>query len=327
MKAMVFTEYGSPDLLELKEVEKPTAADDQVLVKIHASSINEWDWSFISGKPFINRLAYGLRKPKKPILGADIAGVVEAIGANVKNFKPGDEVFADQWNAWGGFAEYVCATENVLVRKPANLTFVQAAAVPQAGILALHGLRASGQIKPGQKVLINGGGGGVGTFAIQVAKSIGTEVTAVDHTCKLETMRSIGADHVIDYTREDFTKNGQQYDLILDVAGYRSISDYRSALNASGIYVMVGGGSGRIFQALLSGLWGWITRRSRKIRVLVTRSGEDLADLKGLIEDGKVLPVIDSYYPLEEIPAAYRRFETGHHNGKIVITLEQDTQV
>lgn len=324
MKAVLFTEYGSPDLLELKEIEKPSPGDDEVLVKVYASSINEWDWNFIHGKPFSNRLAYGLRKPRKRILGADIAGRVADVGANVRKFQIGDEVFADQWDAWGGFAEYVCAGEEVLVRKPVNLTFAQAAAVPQAGILALHGLQSTGEIKPGQRVLVNGAGGGVGTFAIQIAKSIGTEVTGVDHTCKLETMRSLGADHVIDYTREDFTKSGQQYDLILDVAGYRSISDYKRALSVAGIYVMVGGASGRIFQAMFLSLWGWVTRKSRKIRVLVTRSGEDLAYLKGLIEAGNVVPVIDSHYPLSEVPAAYRRFGEGHHTGKIVITLDED---
>ena len=325
MKAMLFTEYGSPDFLALKEVKTPIPADDEVLVRVHASSINEWDWSFLYGKPFLNRFAYGLRKPRKPILGADVAGVVAAVGKAVTRFQPGDEVFADQWDAWGAFAEFVCIKEDILVLKPENLAFHDAAAVPQAGMLALHGLHTTGQIKPGQKVAINGAGGGVGTFAIQIAKAVGTEVTAVDHTCKVEIMRSLGADHVVDYTREDFTKGGQQYDLILDVAAYRSISDYKKALRPAGIYVMVGGASGRIIQALLMNLWGFMTRSSKKVRVLISRSNEDLARLKVLIENGSVVPVIDSSYPLEKLPAAYRHYETGSHIGKIIITMKQDT--
>ena len=324
MKAMIFTEYGSPDVLQLKDVEKPTPADDEVLVRVRASSVNEWDWSFLHGKPFTNRLGYGLTKPRKRILGADIAGKVEAVGKNVKQFQPGDEVFGDLWDTWGCFAEYVCAAENVLALKPANLTFEEAAAVPQAGMLALQGLCTTGEIEPGKKVLINGAGGGVGTFAIQIAKSIGTVVTGGDHTCKLDVMRSLGADHVIDYTRENFTKNGQQYDLILDVAGYRSIFDYKRALSPTGIYVMVGGASSRIFQALFLWLWGSITRSGKKIRVLVTRSEKDLAALKILLEAGTIVPVIDSTFPLSGVPEAYRYYGVGQHKGKIVINLEPD---
>ena len=220
MKAIVCTKYGSPDVLQLKEVAKPIPEDNEVLVEVHAASVNDWDWGLLRGKPFLNRLLFGLLKPKIKILGSDIAGRVEAVGRNVKQFQPGDEVFGDiSGCGWGGFAEYVCARENALALKPASMTFEEAAAVPQAAVLALQGLRDKGQIQPGQKVLINGAGGGVGTFAVQIAKSFGAEVTGVDSTRKLDMVRSIGADHVIDYTQEDFTQSGQRYDLILDVDG------------------------------------------------------------------------------------------------------------
>jgi NADPH:quinone reductase-like Zn-dependent oxidoreductase len=234
MKAIVYTEYGPPAVFQLKEIEIPAPRDDEVLVKIHAASVNSWDWELLSKKP--SMVSLGSRSnPKYKILGADIAGRVEAVGANVKQFKPGDEVFGDLCQSgWGGFAEYVCARENALALKPASMTFDEAAAVPQAGLLALQGLRNKGQIQPGQKVLINGAGGGVGTFAIQIAKSFGAEVTGVDSTMKLDKMRSIGADHVIDYTQEDYTKSGQRYDLILDVKANRSIFDYKRALRRKG---------------------------------------------------------------------------------------------
>lgn len=240
MKAVVYTKYGPPDVLELKEIEKPIPKDDEVLIKVHGASVNSWDWDLLRGTPFLNRLFFGLLKPKYKILGADIAGRVEVVGRNVKQFLPGDEVFGDLCECgWGGFAEYVCARENALALKPASMTFEEVAAVPQAAVMALQGLRDQGQIQPGQKVLINGAGGGVGTFAVQIAKSFGAEVTGVDSTSKLDMMRSIGADQVIDYTQEDFTQNGQRYDLILDAAAYRSIFDYKRALSPKGIFVVV----------------------------------------------------------------------------------------
>lgn len=323
MRAIVFTEYGSPDLLQLKEVPKPTPKEDEILVKVHASSINSWDWEFQSGRSFINRLLYGLLKPKpdKQILGADIAGAIETVGKNVTRFQPGDEVFGDLWDRWGGFAEYACARESALELKSANSTFEEAAAVPQAGVLALQGLRKTGRIQPGQKVLINGAGGGVGTFAVQLAKLTGTEVTGVDSTHKLEVVRSVGADHVIDYTQQDFTHNGQRYDLILDVHGFRSMFDCKRALSPNGAYAMVGGAVPRIFQALFLGLWDSITG-SQKFRLVAEGPNKGLADLKELIEAGKVVPVVDGRYKLSEAPEAFRYFVAGRHKGKVVIAVE-----
>ncbi|MGB2826828.1 MAG: NAD(P)-dependent alcohol dehydrogenase, partial [Dehalococcoidales bacterium] len=285
MKAIVYERYGSPDVLELKEVEKPILKDNEVLVKVHAASVNDWDWGLLRGTPFVNRLLFGLLKPHK-ILGGDIAGRVEGVGRNVKQLQPGDEVFGDLSGCgFGGFAEYVCARENALVLKPASMTFEEAAAVPQAAILALRGLRDKGQIQPGQKVLINGAGGGAGTFAVQIAKSSGAEVTGVDSTRKLDIMRSIGADHVIDYTQEDFTKNGQRYDWILDFAAYHSIFDYKRALSPRGIYVMVGGSSARIFQVMFLGPLISMTT-SKKMGVLMHKPNKDLAFMKELFEAG-----------------------------------------
>jgi NADPH:quinone reductase-like Zn-dependent oxidoreductase len=240
MKAIVYTKYGLPDVLQLKEVEKPIPKDDEVLIKVHAASLNSSDWEFLTGKPPYIRL-WGLLKPKYKILGSDIAGRVEAVGKNVKQFEPGDEVFGDIMYRWGGFAEYVCASEDALMLKPESMTFEEVAAVPQAATLALQGLRYKGQIQPGQRVLINGAGGSAGTFAVQLAKYFGAEVTGVDSTRKLDMMRSIGADQVIDYTQEDFTQNGQRYDLILDFKAYRSIFDCKRALSPKGIYVMTAG--------------------------------------------------------------------------------------
>lgn len=240
MKAIVFTEYGSPDVLELREVEKPTPKDDEVLVRVHAASVNDWDVGALRGTPFVNRVLFGLLKPKKRILGSDIAGRIEAVGKDVLQFQPGDEVFGDLSGDWGGFAEYVCARENALVLKPASMTFEQAAAIPQAALLALQGLRDKGHIQPGQRLLLNGAGGGVGTFAIQIARLYGAEVAAVDSGEKLDMLRSLGAAHVIDYTRDDFTKAGPRYDLILDVKTNRSMFAYASALRPDGTYVTVG---------------------------------------------------------------------------------------
>jgi len=323
MKAIVFTEYGPADRLQVKEVAKPTPKDDEVLVKVHASSINSWDWEFQSGTSFINRLLFGLFKPKpeKQIPGADIAGTVEAVGNNVTRFQIGDDVFGDLWDSWGGFAEYACAPERSLELKPVHSTFMEAAAVPQAGVLALQGLRKTGQIQPGQKVLINGAGGGVGTFAVQLAKLDGAEVTGVDKAHKLDVVRSVGADHVIDYTKEDFTQNGQRYDLILDVQGVRSMFDYKRALSSHGTYAMVGGAMPRILQALLFGLWGSITG-GQQFRIVAEGPNKGLADLKALIEAGKVIPVIDKRYELDEVPEALRYCTEGRHAGKVVIDIE-----
>ncbi len=326
MKAMVRTKYGPPDVLQLKEVAKPTPKDNEVLIKVRAASVNDWDWGLLRGKPFMNRLVFGLLKPKIKILGGDIAGRVEAVGRNVKQLQPGDEVYGDLSGCgFGGFAEYVCARENALVLKPAGMTFEEVAAVPQAAVLALQGLRDKGQIQPGQKVLINGAGGGAGTFAVQIAKSFGAEVTGVDSTRKLDTMRSIGADHVIDYKQEDFTKNRQTYDLILDFAAYHSIFDYKRSLSPKGTYVMVGGSTARIFQVMFLGPWISMTG-SKKMRILAHKPNKDLALMKELFEAGKVRPVIDKRYPLSEVSEALRYFGKGHAKGKIVITVERNNK-
>ena len=320
MKAIIYTKYGPPDVLQLKEVEKPAPKDDEVLVKVHAASVNSWDWDLLRGKPLLIRM-WGLFKPKYRILGADMAGRVEAVGKNANRFRPGDEVFGDLCECgWGGFAEYVCAREDALAKKPASMAFEQAAAVPQAAVMALQGVRDMGQIQSGQKALINGAGGGVGTFAIQMAKTFGAEVTGVDRADKLDTMRSIGADHVIDYTREDFTKLGRSYDLILDTAAYHSIFDYKRVLNPAGIYVMVGGSTARIFQAMLLGPLISMTG-GNKMGSLMHKPSKNLADIMELFEAGKVKPVIDRRYPLSEVADAFRYFGEGRARGKIIITV------
>lgn len=320
MKAIVYTKYGATDVLKLKEVEKPTPKDNEVLIKVHAASVNSWDWDLLRGVPFMVRLG-GLLKPKYKILGADIAGRVEAVGKDVKQFLPGDEVFGDiSGCSWGGFAEYVCARENALSLKSASMTFQEAAAMPQAAVLALQGLRDKGQIQKGQKVLINGAGGGVGTFAVQIAKSYGAEVIGVDSTKKLDMLKSIGADQVIDYTQVDFTKNGQQYDLILDVAGYRSIFDYKRALSPKGTYVMVGGSMSRIFQVMFLGPWISMTG-SKKMGILMHKPNQyDQNFMNELFEAGKVVPVIDRRYPLSETAEALLYLGEGHPKGKVVIS-------
>ncbi len=322
MKAIIFTKYGPPDVLELKEVEQPTPKDDEVLVRVNAASVNAADWHLLRADPFLVRLMFGLLKPKIKILGADVAGRVEAVGRNVKQFQPGDEVFGDlSGSGWGGFAEYACAHENAIASKPASLTFEQAAAVPLAAVTALQGLRDKGKIKPGQKVLINGASGGVGTFAVQIAKSFGAEVTAVCSTGKLDMVRSLGADHVIDYTQEDFTKKGERYDLILAANGYHTISEYKRALSPNGIYVMTGGAGAQMFQALFLGPWISMTG-SRKMGSLTAKPNKgDLLFVKGLLEAGKVVPVIDRRYTLREVPEAIRYVEAGHARGKVVITV------
>jgi len=333
MKAIVRTKYGSPDVLHLEEVEKPTPADDEVLVRTHAASINKADMYLLRGKLLIRIMAGvllkpknkifggGLLKPTNKILGTDTSGQVETVGRNVKQFRPGDEVFG---SGRGSFAEYACAREDRLALKPTNVTFEEAAAVPIAAITALQGLR-KGHVQPGQKVLINGASGGVGTFAVQIAKSFGTEVTAVCSTRNLDNARSIGADHVIDYTQEDFTKSGQRYDLIIAANGYHSILDYRRALSPEGVCVGTGGSMGQIFQIMLLGrlisIFG-----SKKIGSMgVARINQkDLAFLSELLQAGKIKPVIDKRYTLSEVPEAFRYFEEGHAKGKVVITIEHN---
>jgi len=319
MKAIVYERYGSPDVLQLREIEKPAPKDDEVLVKVNAASVNAADMHFMRGSPFIMRLlGFGFLKPKNKILGSDIAGQVEAVGRNVTQFHPGDEVFG---NIRGSFAEYVCARENALVLKPRNTSFEEAAAVPLASITALQGLRDKGKIRPEQKVLINGASGGVGTFAVQIAKSYGTEVTAVCSTRNLDLVRSFGADHVIDYTKEDFTKNGQHYDLIVAANGYHPILDYKRALAPRGTYVMTGGSMTQLYQAILLGPWISMSGSKKMGNLLAKFNQKDLVFMKELLEAGKVKPVIDRRYPLSEVAEAIRYLEEGHARGKIVITI------
>jgi NADPH:quinone reductase-like Zn-dependent oxidoreductase len=319
MKAVVIEKYGLPeDVLELKEVEKPTPKDNEVLVKIYAASINWADNAAVRGKPFLIRTSMGLLKPKNRILGTDIAGRVEAVGRNVKQFKPGDEVFGDIYEGgFGAFAEYASVPENTLALKPVNITYEEAAAVPQYALVALQGLRDEGQIQPGQEVLINGASGGIGTFAVQIAKSFGAEVTGVCSTRNLELVRSIGADHVIDYTQEDFTKKEQRYDLILDIVANRSASDYTNALSPNGRYVAVAFNA----SALLSRGSGG----KKVIQLSHEPNINDLEYMRELIEAGKVVPVIDSRYPLSEAAEAFRRYGEEHPVGKVVITMEHDS--
>jgi NADPH:quinone reductase-like Zn-dependent oxidoreductase len=323
MKAIVYTKYGPPDVLKLKEVEKPAPKENEVLVKIHAASVNAADWHLLTADIFLVRLmGMGLLRPKNTILGADIAGRVEAVGGNVKRFKPGDEVFGDNSESGnGGFAEYVSVPERALALKPANRSFVEAAAVPMAAITALQGLRDAGKIRPGQKVLIHGASGGVGTFAVQIAKWYKADVTAVCSAGNAERVRSLGADQVIDYTKEDFTKNGQRYDLILAVNGYHPIAAYKRALNPNGIYIMAGGSMAQIFQAMLLGPW-MSEKGGRKMGSVAAKMNQpDLVFLKELLEAGKIVPVIDRYYPLSEVPEALRYLGKGHAKGKVVITV------
>ena len=326
MKAFVRIKYGSPDVLQLKDVEEPAPLNDEVLIEVHAASVNAYDWHFLTADVFLIRLmGGGLLKPQKATLGADIAGRVIAVGKNIKRFQPGDEVFGTAKGGSGGFAEYVCAREKSLELKPAHVSFEEAAAVPIAALTALQGLRDKGQIELGQKVLIHGASGGVGTFAVQIAKLFGAEVTAVCSSKHVERARSFGADHVIDYTCEDFTENGEHYDLILVANGNRSILEYKRSLEPRGICVLAGGGSGSIAQ-LLAGMiveW-WISKTgSKKIgSFLATINQKDLAFMKELLESGKVKPAIDRRYPLREAAEALRYFGEGHAKGKIVITVK-----
>jgi NADPH:quinone reductase-like Zn-dependent oxidoreductase len=319
MKAIVRTQYGSPELLQFIEIAKPVPGDNEVLIDVSASSVNPVDLYVMSGG--FGRLFAWLHKPKHKVLGCDIAGRVEAAGRNVKEFQPGDEVFGVIGFAGGGFAEYACAPEHKLALKPANLSFEEAAAVPIAAITALQGLRDKGRIQPGQKVLIDGASGGVGTFAVQIAKSFGAEVTAVCSTRNMDTARSLGADHVIDYTRENFTKSGQRYDLILGANARHSIFDYRRALSQDGIFVIAGAGLARMLQTVLLGpLLSSIG--SKKTRFFLAKiNHQDLVSLKGLLETGKVTPFIDRRYSLGDGAEALRYLAEGHAQGKVVIIV------
>jgi NADPH:quinone reductase-like Zn-dependent oxidoreductase len=323
MRAIIYTEYGSPDVLRLSEVAKPVPNEGEVLVRIRAAALNPLDWHYLRGTPYLVRLLAGWRKPKVPGLGVDVAGTVEAVGRNVTPFKPGDEVFG---TCRGAFAEQVCVAEDRLVPKPANLTFAQAAAVPVAAISALQALRDPGRIQPGQRVLINGAAGGVGTFAVQIARSFGAEVTGVCSTRNVDLVRSIGAHHVVDYTREDFTRSGPRYDLILDSVGNHSPPDLRRAMTDRGTAVMVGGPDRGRWLGPMPGVLkaAVLSRFSRqKLRPFLARVGKaDLIVVQELLQAGKVTPVIDRSYPLSDVPGAIRYLETGHARGKVVITME-----
>jgi len=320
MKAIIYTEYGTPDVLQLKEVPQPVPTDDEMLIKVHAVSINGSDREGLIGKPLYARMG-GLLKPHYQILGSDIAGRVEIVGKNITQFQPGDEVFGEIPGYHGGFTEYACAPEKTLAKKPAGMTFEEAAAIPQAGVIALQGMREKGQVQPGQNVLINGAGGSAGSFAVQLAKLYGAEVTGVDNAGKLDFLRSLGADHIIDYTREDFTKMGKQYDLILDLIAHRSVFAYARALKPNGTYFFVGGSVAVIFQILFLG--PWIRRMTGKnIRMLVvSQNNKDLIAITELCESGKVVPVIDRRYSLSEAPEALRYVAEGRAKGKVVITV------
>jgi NADPH:quinone reductase-like Zn-dependent oxidoreductase len=327
MKAIVCTEYGSPDVLQLKEVPKPTPKDDEALVKVHATSLNAADFETLRGD-WSARFG-GPVRPMYKILGSDLAGRVERVGRNVKKFQPGDDVWGDLSfpYGYGTFAEYVSVSEEALAHKPASMTFEEASTYPQAAIIPLQTLREKARIQPSHKVLINGAGGGMGTFGVQIAKLYGAEVTGVDSSRKLDMLRSIGADHVIDYAQEDYTKSGQRYDLILDVVAHRSVFDYRRALSPDGKFIIVGGSLGTFLQVVILG--ALISRMGSKnlgINAYDANNREDLAALAELFEAGKVVPVIDRRYPLHEVPEALRYLEEGRALGKVVITMEQSSE-
>lgn len=324
MKAIVCTQYGPPDLLQFKEVATPVPKDNEVLIKLYAAAVNPLDWRLLRADPVFIRLFFGLLKPKFEIPGSDISGRVEAVGKNVTQFRPGDEVFGAKGFAGGGFAEYVCAVEDALALKPTNISFEEAAAVPVAAITALLGLRDKGGIQPGQKVVIDGASGGVGTFAIQIARSFGAEVTAVCSTRNLDIARSIGADHVIDYTREDFTRNGQRYDLIMAANARHSVFAYRRALSPDGICVKAGGKptlQGILQDLLIAPLLSMVAGK-KTCSFIAKLDKKDLVFLAGLLETGKVAPVIDRRYPLSDTAQALRYLEEGHAQGKVIIVIE-----
>ncbi|HUN05402.1 MAG TPA: NAD(P)-dependent alcohol dehydrogenase [Aggregatilineales bacterium] len=323
MKAIVYTQYGSPDVLRLDEVTKPTPKPDQVLVKVHAASINAADSLFLKGESALVRLmAGGLNRPKQTILGSDVAGIVESVGAAVNRFKPGDAVLGDLSNAgFGGLAEYVAMPETYLTLKPDAVRFEDAAAIPLAGVTALQGVRDKGQVQAGQQVLIYGASGGVGVYLVQIAKAYGAEVTAVCSTGKVEMVRGLGADHVIDYTKDDFLHSGRQYDVILAANGYRPITDYQRALKPGGTYVMVGGKMTQIFQAMLLGPFLSMTGNKKMTNLMAKSNAQDLAVLADMLATGKLKPIIDHSFPLSQAADAFRYLVQGHARGKVVIQV------
>ena len=324
MKAAVYTRYGPPDVLKLVEREQLAPADDQVLVKVRAASVNAADWRMLMARPFLARLYSGLLRPKRQVLGADVAGTVERVGTNVRRFEPGDTVFGDLMpHGWGGFAEYAVAHEEAFASKPARLTFEEAAALPMAGVTALQGLRDAGGLRPGEKVLVHGASGGVGTFAVQLAKLLGAEVAGVCSTGKVDLVRSLGADHVIDYTREDFTRGGERWDLILAANGDHPILDYQRALRPGGRYVMAGGSSRQMFEALILGQLIFMGSGKRMAALSAKVNPKDLAYLADLVETGQLKPLIDRRYPLREVPEAIRFVAEGHARGKVVVDVAE----
>jgi NADPH:quinone reductase-like Zn-dependent oxidoreductase len=320
MRALIRDRYGLPEVLEVREVERPVPQPGEVLVRVHAASINDWDWGLLQGPtlPF-------MRSPPKPVLGSDVAGQVVDLGSGAQRFHVGDDVYGDLSalgrRGWGGFAEYVCAPESALVRKPARMTFVQAAALPQAGQLAVQGLLAGGPLKRGQKLLINGAGGGVGTIGVQIAKPHGVEVTGVDSAVKLEMMRSIGFDHVIDYQKEDFTKNGKRYDLIVDTRTTRAPWEYVRCLNPGGTYATVGGPEMKALLRILVAGWRMRLVSDKRLRLIGLKANRDLPYLNEQFESGNLVPVIDGPYTLSRGADAFRHFGSGNHKGKVVITM------
>ena len=326
MKAIICTKYGLPEVLQLKEVEKPTPKENEVLVKVIATAVNDYDWSMVRGKPYLYRLMFGIIKPKRKITGMELAGVIEALGTNATSFKVGNEVYGDiSGYGFGSFAEYICINEKALKLKPGEMSFEQAASIPHASMLAVQALIDIGKVQKGEKILINGAGGGFGTFGLQIAKLFSTQVTGVDTGDKLEMMKSIGFDHIIDYRKEDFTKNGQRYDLILDAKTNRSTFNYLRSLSPNGRYVTVGGTTSRLLQAFFLG--PIIHRFSKKnIRIVALKPNKDLDYINELFEEGKINPVIDGPYKLSEVPEAIRYFGEGKHKGKVVINIADSSQ-
>lgn len=324
MKAFVYHRYGLPEVLELVEVERPVPKDDEVLVRVQAVSLNASDWEMLTGRPVYTRI-WGLSRPKVGILGSDIAGRVEAVGSKATRFQPGDEVFGDLMETWGGFAECVCAPEKLLSPKPAGMSFEAASALPQAAVIALQGLRDKGRLQAGESVLVNGAGGGAGSFAVQIARTMGAEVTGVDSARKQEFMRKLGADRVIDYGQEDFTRTERRYDLILDFVGHHSLFDFRRALAPKGRYVMVGGSVGLLVQTLLLGWWIGLPG-GKRMGVLAARYNEGLDHLTELIAAGDVTPAVDRVFPFHEVPEALRTLGEGRALGKLVVTLDSNAR-
>lgn len=321
MKAIYYDRYGTPDVLQPKEVDKPVPMDDEVLVRIHATSINSWDWDMIRGEPIFVRM-WGLFKPKHKIPGSDIAGRVESVGRAVKKFKPGDEVYGDiVEHGWGGFAEYACAKEDQLTFKPASMSFEEASAIPQAGLLALQGIRDCGKLQKGQHILFNGAGGGVGTLGVQIAKMLGAEITVVDSAEKLDMLKKLGANHVIDYRKEDYTNNGKTYDMIVDVVANRPISDYKRALATGGRFVMIGGSTSTILKMMITSPFTSKGTKStdKRLTLMGYKPNRGLDDMSMFFQEGKVIPVIDKVFPLAETAEAFRYFSGGSFRGKVVI--------